>query len=100
MNANRAGMFATALLSGAVAVGIGIGAGPVHAAPLPEDQIKQNCEAKGGAYWTQVAADGTQNSTCSTNDGQGLSCVTNYRNGESWGGSCNRAAPPPKPTGT
>src|ERR1700752_1491903 len=94
----KAGLFTTALLSGALGIGVAFGAGSAYAAPLPEDQIKQNCEAKGGAYSTQVSVDGTQNSTCSTTDATGLSCQTFYRNGDSWGGACNRAAP--KPPGT
>ena len=97
---NRAGLVATLLASAGLALaGIGIGVGTAHADPLPEDQIKQNCESRGGTYWTQIAPDGARESSCLTNDGNGLSCVDLYQNGERWGGSCNRSAPRP-PTGT
>ena len=90
----RAGRLATALTSGGLALAVIGVAAPASADPVPEATIQQNCEARGGSYWTQVGADGNRQSTCSTNDGASLSCVDNYRNGERWGGSCNRAAPP------
>jgi hypothetical protein len=99
MTTKRAGIFMTAVLSGALALACGVGAGTAHA-DQPEAVVKQACDAEKGTYSFSVEPDGTRNSTCATyNESLQESCQFEYKNGERWATSCSRTGPEGPPPG-